>query len=198
MNRVIFQISFEGLMRIHQLFGRFLLLGIALFVTAGNADAVPAFAAQTGQHCTACHVGGFGPQLTPLGREFKLEGYTMRSGTDFTAPISAMAVASYLQTAKDVAFPPAPNFGSNNNVALDKLSLFLAGGYGDHFGGLSEFTYFGGGSALAWDVLDLRAVDVATVDGQDVLFGLSLNNSPGVEDAWNTLPAWGFPYTRTA
>jgi len=122
----------------------------------------------------------------------------MRSGTDFTAPISAMAVASYLQTSKDVAFPPAPNFGNNNNVALDKLSLFLAGGYGDHFGGLSEFTYFGVGSALAWDVLDLRAVDQATVDGQNVSFGMSLNNTPGIEDPWNTLPAWGFPYSRTA
>src|ERR1700733_1429802 len=145
---VAFQTYLEGSMRIRQLFGvmakrgvfprtgavaglvRSLLLGAGLFLTSGKAEAVPAFAAQTGQHCTACHVGGFGPQLTPLGREFKLEGYTMRSGTDFTAPISAMAVASYLQTAKDVAFPPAPNFGSNNNVALDKLSLFLAGGYG--------------------------------------------------------------------
>jgi hypothetical protein len=177
---------------------RFLLLAAVLSLTVGKAEAVPAFAVQTGQACIACHVGGFGPQLTPLGREFKLEGYTMRSGTDFTLPISAIAVASYLQTAKDVAFAPAPHFGTNDNVALDKLSLFLAGGYGDHFGGLSQFTYFGVGDALAWDVLDLRAVDHTTIDGNDVLFGLSLNNSPGVEDAWNTLPAWGFPYTRTA
>jgi hypothetical protein len=177
---------------------RFLLLGMVLFLTAGKAEALPAFAVQTGQHCTACHVGGFGPQLTPLGREFKLEGYTMRGGTDFTAPISAMAVASYLQTAKDVAFAPAPHYGTNDNTALDKLSLFLAGGDGDHFGGMVQATYFGVGDALAWDVLDLRAVDRVTIDGQDVLLGLTLNNSPSVEDAWNTLPAWGFPYTRTA
>jgi hypothetical protein len=188
-------------MRMQHLFGAkalLLLFSLLLFLAAGRAEALPAFAVQTGQACTACHVGGFGPQLTPLGREFKLEGYTMRSGSDFTLPISAMAVASYLQTAKSVAFPPAPGFGGNNNVALDKLSLFLAGGDGDHFGGFSEFTYFGVGSASAWDVLDLRAVDHRTVDGQDVLYGLSLNNNPGVEDAWNTLPAWGFPYTRTA
>jgi len=177
---------------------KILMLAAALFLAAGKAEALPAFAVQTGQHCTACHVGGFGPQLTPFGREFKLEGYTLRSGNEFTLPVSAMAVASYLNTAKDVAFPPAQGFGNNNNVALDKLSVFLAGGDGNHFGGLAEATYFGVGDAFAWDVLDLRAVDRTTVADQDVLFGLSLNNSPGVQDAWNTLPVWGFPYTRTA
>ncbi len=177
---------------------KILMLAAALFLAAGKAEALPAFAVQTGQHCTACHVGGFGPQLTPFGREFKLEGYTLRSGNEFTLPVSAMAVASYLNTAKDVAFPPAQGFGNNNNVALDKLSVFLAGGDGSHFGGLAEATYFGVGDAFAWDVLDLRAVDRTTVADQDVLFGLSLNNSPGVQDAWNTLPVWGFPYTRTA
>jgi hypothetical protein len=176
----------------------FLLLGIALLVTAGKAEALPAFADQTGQHCTACHVGGFGPQLTPLGRQFKLEGFTMRKGTEFTLPLSVMTVASYVQTAKDVAFPPAPGYGMNNNLAVDKQSVFLAGGDGGHFGGMAQATYFGVGDAFAWDVLDLRAVDHGTISGQDVLFGLSLNNSPGVQDAWNTLPVWGFPYTRTA
>jgi hypothetical protein len=176
---------------------RFLLLGTMLLLTLGKAQALPAFAVQTGQACTACHVGGFGPQLTPLGREFKLEGYTMRSGTDFTLPISAMAIASYLQTAKDLAFAPVPHYGTNDNVALDKLSLFLAGGYGEHFGSFAEASYYGVGSALSWGALDLRAVDRATIAGQDVLFGLSLNNNPGVEDPWNTVPAWGFPYTRS-
>ncbi len=31
--------------------------------------------------------------------------------------------------------------------------------------------------------------------GKDLVYGLSLNNSPGIEDPWNTLPVWGFPYT---
>ena len=39
--------------------------GIALLLafTARPARALPSFAAQTGQPCTACHVGAFGPQL---------------------------------------------------------------------------------------------------------------------------------------
>ncbi len=38
-----------------------------------EAYAIPAFAAQTGERCSACHIGF--PQLTPYGRQFKLEGY---------------------------------------------------------------------------------------------------------------------------
>jgi mono/diheme cytochrome c family protein len=50
-------------------------------LSATSAGAVPAFAAQTGAPCAACHVGGFGPQLTIYGRDFKLHGYTARSGS---------------------------------------------------------------------------------------------------------------------
>jgi hypothetical protein len=174
-----------------------LIFAIALIFMPERAEAVPAFAAQTGQPCAACHVGGFGPQLTPFGREFKLEGYTLRAGDEFTTPLAIMEIASYVQTGKATSFAPAPGFGTNDNVALDKLSAFLAGGYGDHFGGMAQFTYYGVGSSPSWDVLDVRAVDHVTLDGQDVLVGLSLNNSPTVEDVWNTLPAWGFPYTTT-
>src|ERR1043165_9998588 len=55
------------------------------------AQAVPVFAQQTGQPCKSCHVGGFGPELTPFGREFKLGGYTLR--THASIPIAAMAIA---------------------------------------------------------------------------------------------------------
>jgi hypothetical protein len=51
-----------------------------LLLAAGRVEALPSFAAQTGQPCTACHIGGFGPQLTPLGRAFKIGGYTQRGG----------------------------------------------------------------------------------------------------------------------
>ena len=82
----------------NRLAGRFLTGSGLLFVTLAftlnrPASAVPAFAEQTGQQCAACHVGGFGPQLTKFGREFKLGGYTLRAKS-FNVPLSAMAVAS--------------------------------------------------------------------------------------------------------
>jgi hypothetical protein len=170
-----------------------LLVGAALF--AGRAEAVPAFAEQTQQPCSACHVGGFGPQLTPFGRQFKLEGYTMRAGDTFTLPVSAMAVASFVHTQADQDEPPAPHYSTNDNTTVDQVSLFLAGGVGDHFGGFFQATYDGVGRAYSWDNLDLRAATHENLWDSDVLLGVSLNNSPGVQDVWNTLAAWGYPYT---
>ncbi|MDE2435038.1 MAG: hypothetical protein KGM49_02140 [Sphingomonadales bacterium] len=168
-----------------------------LFFGAHSAKAVPAFAEQTGLACQACHVGGFGPLLTPLGRDFKLNGYTMRS-KGFNNPLSAMAVASYTHTNKDQVPPPDGASHVNDNISLDQASLFVAGGIGQHFGGFAQITYDGVGKSWSWDNLDLRAVTKGHVFGQDAVFGLTLNNSPTVQDAWNTTPAWGFPYTSTA
>lgn len=165
-------------------------------LAGGAAHAVPAFAVQTGQPCEACHVGGFGPQLTPFGRNFKMNGYTSRAG-GFTIPVSAMLVASYNHTAKDQAGGAAPGYGPNDNFGLDQLSFFLAGGAG-HFGAFVQTTYDGVAKAWSWDNLDLRAVTKATVAGVNAVFGLSFNNSPTVQDAFNTLPAWGYPYTFSA
>lgn len=182
----------------HSAFRYFSAAIIATLFAATSAQAVPAFEEQTGQPCSACHVGGFGPQFTQFGRQFKMEGYTARGSDANTIPLAAMAIASYLNTAKDQPGAPAPHTDTNNNTALDQVSLFLAGGVGEHFGGFAQFTYDGVARTSAWDNLDLRAVTHADVGSSDVLFGVSLNNSPGVQDTWNTLGAWGFPYTDSA
>ena len=56
------------------------LTGLAIGAASLPAAALPSFAAQTGQPCVACHVGGFGPQLTPFGEIFKITGYTQQGG----------------------------------------------------------------------------------------------------------------------
>jgi hypothetical protein len=162
---------------------------------ATPALAVPSFAQQTGLSCQACHVGGFGPQLTPFGRDFKLHGYTQRSPGGFTVPFSAMAVASYLHT--QAAQPPQSGFNANDNVALDQFSMFFATGIGSHLGAFVQGTYDGIGKAWTWDNLDLRATTTLDVKGKQILLGASLNNSPTVQDPWNTLSAWGYPYTSS-
>lgn len=170
-------------------------IAFAAIFSGSAAKAVPSFGQQTGQPCQSCHVGGFGPQLTPFGRAFKLGGYTLR--TKDNVPVSAMAVASYVRTTRPQATPPADGFSANNNVAFDQGSIFVAGGVGSHFGGFVQTTYDGIGKAWSWDNLDLRAVNTGTVRGKDIVYGLSFNNSPAVQDVWNTLPAWGYPYTAS-
>ncbi|TFU03791.1 cytochrome C [Polymorphobacter arshaanensis] len=158
------------------------------------AFAVPSFAIQTGQPCQSCHVGGFGPQLTLFGREFKIRGYTQRIG-GFSNPLAAMVVVSGVHTKDDQAEPPAPALSLNNNIAIDQFSVFVAGGIGQHFGGFVQTTYDGVAKAWAWDNVDLRGVTSTMIGSTEVLFGTSVNNSPTVQDLWNTLTAWGFPYT---
>jgi len=171
------------------------LIGAAALTSTRPARAVPAFAQQTGQPCKSCHVGGFGPELTPFGREFKIGGYTLRSHASI--PVAAMAITSFTHTRKDQN--PAPeHLSRNDNLVLDQASLFVAGGIGQHLGGFAQITYDGVGRHWSWDNLDLRVVTPAKVFGADATFGLSLNNSPTVQDSWNTLPAWGFPFTDTA
>ena len=164
---------------------------------ASGAAAVPSFAAQTGQPCNVCHVGGLGPQLTPFGRNFKMNGYTART-VSFNVPLAAFAIASYVRTAKDQPPPPAKNFGLNDNLAVDQISVFVAGGLGSHLGAFIQNTYDGVSKTFSWDNLDVRAVTKATVKGANMVFGLDVNNNPTVQDPFNTLAAWGFPYTTSA
>ncbi|WP_374571529.1 hypothetical protein [Phenylobacterium sp.] len=173
-------------------------LAAALFCLAvPEAEAVPSFAVQTGQPCQTCHVGGFGPQLTAFGRAFKMQGYTL--GSDgVTTPISVMAVASYVRTQEDQPDLPAAGFHANGAITLDQASIFVAGRVNAHLGGFVQTTYDGVDKAWAWDNLDLRAIGRAQIKGADVLYGASLNNSPTVSDPWNTLAAWGYPYTDSA
>jgi hypothetical protein len=122
-----------------------------LFMTSEPARAVPSFAAQTGQPCSACHVGGFGPQLTPLGRAFKIGGYTQIGGEGPLShiPLAAMAIGSFTHTSTAQPNAAAPDFGRNNNVALDQVSVFFAGRLNDYMGAFVQGTYDGVGHAFA-------------------------------------------------
>ena len=174
----------------------FCVLALILCVDVRSAFAVPAFAEQTGLHCADCHVGAFGPQLTAVGRAFKLGGYTLRAETS-TVPVSAMAIASFLNTRKDQEPAPAPHYAPDDNVTIDQISLFLAGGAGNHFGAFTQATFDGVSRSAAWDNIDLRVVDTEKLFGKDTTLGIGLNNNPTVEDIWATLPAWSFPFTSS-
>src|SRR5581483_6273750 len=89
------------------------LIAAATITSPRPARAVPAFAQQTGQPCKACHVGGFGPELTPFGREFKLGGYTLR--THASVPFAAMAITSFTHSRTDQN-PVPEHLARNDNL----------------------------------------------------------------------------------
>lgn len=170
------------------------LAAVTLFVALEpTAHALPSFARQTGEACTACHIGGFGPQLTPHGQRFKIGGYTDWDGSSRWMPLSGQAIAGYTHTRK-----PYDEKGGNNGTRFNEGSIFAAGRVSDHVGGFVQATYDGIAHDWALDHTDLRLVDTRTVAGNDFVYGVSFNNNPTVQDPFNTLSVWGFPYTSSA
>jgi hypothetical protein len=173
---------------------------MVLACAVGPAEAVPDFAQQTGQPCSTCHIGSFGPQLTTFGRAFKLGGYTQTGGQGLAAriPLSAFVLSSFTATARSQPAPAANDFGRNNNFALDQISLFLAGRVNDYVGGFVQGTYSGIDRAFLLDNTDIRVTTPLTVGDSELRVGISVNNGPTVQDPYNSTFAWGYPYASSA
>ena len=93
-------------------------------VSVTPARALPSYARQTGQQCAACH-NGF-PELTPYGRQFKLNGYTWSGGTSDLPPIAAMAIPTFTNVRKGIDGGLVPGFGFNNDFAFRAASSMAA------------------------------------------------------------------------
>jgi hypothetical protein len=171
---------------------------LAASVVTEPALAVPSFAIQTGQPCAACHIGAFGPQLTPYGRDFKLHGYTANDGKDHGLPLAFTTQTSFTHTREPQPGGAAPGFRDNDNFAVDQLSLYYAGQIAPKLGGFIELNYDGVAQRAALNNVDIRYASEGQLFGQDVLWGITLNNNPTVQDPWNSTPAWGFPYNQSA
>ena len=195
--------AFPALQTLATRIGRRLASGFAatclllpLFLAPQQALAVPAFARQTGQNCVACHAGGQFPELTPYGRLFKLTGYTIG---ERTLPVSMMAV----MTANKVKLnDPAAGKTEDGSLIFNTASLFLAGKISDNTGGFAQITYNNydnqDPNTGAWaghsgsDNLDIRYADRLIDNHRDLIYGLTLHNNPGMQDVFNSAPAWGY------
>ncbi|WP_240158763.1 MULTISPECIES: hypothetical protein [unclassified Burkholderia] len=91
---------------------------------ASIAHALPIFARQTGQSCVACHAGGQFPELTPYGRLFTLNGYTLG---ERTIPLAAMAIGDLSKTRANSDASGNPINTKNGLPMFDFASVFLAG-----------------------------------------------------------------------
>jgi len=163
-----------------------------------QALAVPAFAIQTGQPCASCHIGSYGPQLTPQGRDFKLHGYVASDGKDHGLPLAMTTQTSFTHTEAPQPRGAASGFKPNDNLAFDQAALFYAGRISSEVGGFIKFRYNAIKQQSQIGSIDIRHAGEGQLFGQDVLWGVTANNSPTVQDPWNSTPVWGFPYTRSA
>jgi hypothetical protein len=186
-----------------------------LLVQAPVVLAVPSFARQTGMACEACHT--VYPELTHFGRVFKANGYVLDNLKQVrdvnakkeqllelaqTPPLSIMVQVSYsqLKTAlPDESNPNLKGVAQNGTAGFpQQLSLFYAGKIAPHFGGFVQITYSNNSGTIGIDNTDLRFANMKILPGdQSLIYGVSLNNNPTVQDLWNSTPAFGFPYASS-
>jgi hypothetical protein len=171
--------------------------------SAAKAHArLPSFSRQTGLACNVCHTTF--PQLTPFGRTFKLNGYTLTglqvvtsgdSGKrqtlqlDLIPPVSAMFQTSLTQTRK------AQPGTQNGNVEFpQEFSIFFGEAITPRLGTFLQVTYDPRSGGIGIDNVDIRYANRANLGKKVLGYGFTMNNNPTVQDVWNTVPAWGFPF----
>ena len=162
---------------------------------------IPSFSRQTNLGCNVCHTAF--PMLTSFGRLFKLNGYTLTglqtigAGGDVNPtlkinlipPVSTMLQTSFTQIAK-----AQPGTQNGNAAFPQELSVFFGEAISPRLGTFIQITYDGAEGTLAIDNVDLRYANHATLASKEMIYGFTLNNSPTVQDVWNTTPVWGFPF----
>jgi hypothetical protein len=164
-----------------------------LLACVQTAQALPSFARQTGQQCVACH-NGF-PELTPYGRQFKLNGYTFTNNQGPLVPLAALFVESYSHTQKALDAPIAPGTSRNDNLNPDVALLFYGGKIADNIGAYASGAYVPLVHQFSVGHTDIRYANSAILFGKDATFGVSINNSPGQTDPWNSSQNFSFyPY----
>jgi hypothetical protein len=179
-----------------------LLVAATVVLPIQPVSALPSYARQTGQPCATCH-SAF-PQLTPFGRRFKLEGYTAggtRCGDvaaeddEVQIPIAGMVTPSFTHIQKGLDPADTPKgFKGNDNTFVPQTSVFYGGQIYCNFGAFVQGTYERPGSSYFLDNTDIRYANKTKVGDVDVVYGITANNNPTVQDPWNTTPAWSFPF----
>jgi hypothetical protein len=162
-----------------------------LVASIGPADALPAFARQTGQPCSTCHT--IFPELTPFGRRFKIGGYTLGGGDWKGPPIAAMYMAGFTQTKSPQDAPPAPGLHTNSNLVSQQVSGFIAGQLYGNLGSFIQITGDPVAETVGLDASDVRYADTLKLSDKNMVWGIDANNTPTVEDPWNTTPSFGWP-----
>lgn len=179
---------------------------LTLFSTP--ARAVPSFARQTGLACEACHT--IPPELTPFGRRFRLNAYTLttrpplvtdiddhKRNTVFLTDLPGMSIL--LQATYDHwnrALPdsqvPGAKAQADDFQFPQQFSIMYAGAVSDHVGAWMQMTYLQNTGNIGVDNNEVR-YSGHTADNE-WLWGLTLNNNPSFQDVWNTGEAYGIPY----
>jgi hypothetical protein len=198
---------------------RYLAVAVLLLVSSayvGNAEAVPSFARQTGWDCTQCHLSWL--ELTNIGRRFKLGGYQIMKNMEegevrplislrFEDPPPLIPLAFWIQFADthtaNVNTPGTGGshggfFPQNNEPYIQAATVFLNGKLAEHVGCFCQWTYDGLAQRFSADNEEVRIANEYNGDNFRALYGVAINNNPGMSDIYNSTWVWGWPYLTSA
>ncbi len=167
-----------------------------------EARAVPSMARQTSMPCATCHT--VFPELTPFGRQFKLRGYTIGVPKAGGSILDKLPVAALLQVSRTEtryvstqgAMPDS--FPRDREVIVQGAGLYYGGKITEKSGALVQYFYDGIDRVWKTEMFDVRYAGTVDSGGIDLLYGITLSNSPGVTDIYNSAPMWSFPHNETA
>lgn len=116
------------------------------------------------------------------------------------APLSAMVQLS--ETWLNQPLPDVTDHGAHSQTSTtgspQQLSLFYAGKIAPHLGAMIQITYDNASGSIGMGNTDVRfAKNLLLPEDRSLIYGISLNNNPTVQDLWNSTPAWGFPYASS-
>jgi len=184
----------------------------AVILWVSPAYALPSFTGQTGLACNVCHVGGFGPQLTPFGIYFKATGYTLGGGTGDWAHIPfnyQFEGPTYTHIAVNRPTAPAGWNGETNNYVSPGCSSFViaaghsfegkfgVGGTIKMFVNLPNAFVVGSGQIASIGPSDIKFTKPMTLGSHNLIVALDFNNQATISDPYdNNLYSFygqGFP-----
>ena len=168
----------------------FFIISVFMF-SAPDAEAIPAFARQTGLSCSTCHFQHF-PSLNAFGRSFKAGGYTMVGGQSMIEG-DMLSMPSVLNASIVMKLRYQKTNGSDDTETdkgelqfPDEAALFLGGRVGEHVGFAYEMGLAGEGAdnftsfkmPFVFDVagMKLSAIPFNT-DALGASFGFELLNT---------------------
>ena len=174
----------------------------ALWLSAAPAFAIPSFARQTGMACSTCHT--VIPSLTVFGRQFKLRGYTLGGNLDdksfpYNLPLAiGVQIANTSIKDPDKGADAAEDFPRADKTIVQQVAVYYGGRIAGNVGAMLQYNWDGIERKWGAEMGDIRYADSVTANGKDLLYGVSMSNSPAVQDLWNTSPMWSFPHLDNA
>lgn len=178
------------------------LLGTWLALLSVQAMAIPSFTRQTGVTCSGCHT--VFPELNTFGRQFKLRGYTLGAALQekafpYNLPLAAGIQVGHTSVSdRGKGADPETDFTRADKTIVQQFALYYGGKVAGKVGAMVQYNYDGIERQWGAEMADIRYADSASARGKDLLFGVSVANSPAVQDVWNTMPMWDFPHLTDA